>query len=122
MACKCGYKGTEPKMSFDVDEAYKYLIAAGQVYTVRPDFAKKGLPKIVTIVHIHRGSEWIGRVASKWPISAGISEEELLGVLMNNPEYVWQSGFPNYQTWLNKLVKMHGKIGQWILFRCALVQ
>lgn len=107
MICKCGYVGSEYKMSFDIDEAYAYLCEHGLVYTIRPVFGKEAV--VMARVHLHRGGRWTKQLAEKQLITEGKGRDELLKVLANpSIPLVEKSGFASQGLWLGKLSTMHG--------------
>lgn len=91
-------------MAMDVDEAYRYLMACGTVYTVRPSWNDHPVDK--SNVHLHRKSKYTGDIAQKTLVARGAGEKvlvELMGM------WVKDSGFKTVEEWIDKLIAMHGK-------------
>jgi hypothetical protein len=129
MPCKCGYKGDEIKMDFNVDEAYNYLVEHGFVYTVRPSFGwTKGPYK--RLVHLHRKHKWTGEMAMKEGVDFGVGADNLqlsMGAWIadKNLHRIDASGFKTVDDWYAKLVAWHGKeitSFRWAIFEVTLVK
>ena len=122
MTCGCGYKGEGRKMAFDVDEAYLFLKAHGEVYTIRPAFSKAPSDDIFINVHLHRKHQWTGEEGIKRAIVSG-QGKEILEKMMK--PYAPRSGFASDKEWMEKLIKLHGEevtTKSWTLYKVKLTK